>query len=51
MFAAEIYDQNAKLVEIGMEPINLTSVMIGALFPVFVDFLVSYAYVSLQETV
>ncbi|EIM83897.1 serine carboxypeptidase [Stereum hirsutum FP-91666 SS1] len=29
VFAAEIYDQNAKLVEIGMEPINLTSVMIG----------------------
>ena len=29
MFAAEVYDQNAKLVEAGMVPINLTSIMIG----------------------
>ena len=29
VFAAEVYDQNAKLVEAGMTPINLTSVMIG----------------------
>ena len=29
VFAAEVYDQNAKLVEAGMTPINLTSIMIG----------------------
>ncbi|KAI0077822.1 serine carboxypeptidase [Panus rudis PR-1116 ss-1] len=29
VFAAEVYDQNAKLVEAGLTPVNLTSVMIG----------------------
>ncbi|KAJ7129023.1 serine carboxypeptidase [Mycena crocata] len=29
VFAAEVYDQNAKLVAVGLTPINLTSVMIG----------------------
>ncbi|KAJ6576838.1 serine carboxypeptidase [Mycena sp. CBHHK59/15] len=29
VFAAEVYDQNTKLVEAGYTPINLTSVMIG----------------------
>ncbi|KAK7461330.1 hypothetical protein VKT23_008509 [Stygiomarasmius scandens] len=29
LFASEIYDQNARLVEAGLTPINLTSVMIG----------------------
>ncbi|KAG9315964.1 Alpha/Beta hydrolase protein [Chiua virens] len=29
VFAAEVYDQNAKLVEAGLTPINLQSVMIG----------------------
>ncbi|KAH7909697.1 serine carboxypeptidase [Hygrophoropsis aurantiaca] len=29
IFAAEVYDQNAKLVEAGLTPINLQSVMIG----------------------
>ncbi|KAH9487335.1 Carboxypeptidase Y-like protein A [Psilocybe cubensis] len=29
VFAAEVYDQNKKLVEAGMTPINLTSIMIG----------------------
>ncbi|PPQ69455.1 hypothetical protein CVT26_002865 [Gymnopilus dilepis] len=29
VFAAEVYDQNAKLVEAGIAPINLTSIMIG----------------------
>ncbi|KAJ7250136.1 serine carboxypeptidase [Mycena haematopus] len=29
VFAAEVYDQNAKLVEAGYTPINLTSIMIG----------------------
>ncbi|KJA20867.1 hypothetical protein HYPSUDRAFT_68192 [Hypholoma sublateritium FD-334 SS-4] len=29
VFASEVYDQNAKLVEAGMVPINLTSIMIG----------------------
>ncbi|KAH8081981.1 alpha/beta-hydrolase [Cristinia sonorae] len=28
-FAAHVYDLNAKLVEVGMTPVNLTSVMIG----------------------
>lgn len=32
MYAAEIYDQNARLVEKGMAPVNLKSVMIGELF-------------------
>ena len=32
VFAAEIYDQNTKLVEAGLTPINLTSVMIGMVF-------------------
>ncbi|CAK5270027.1 unnamed protein product [Mycena citricolor] len=29
VFAAEVYDQNAKLIEAGLTPINLKSVMIG----------------------
>ncbi|KZT09098.1 alpha/beta-hydrolase [Laetiporus sulphureus 93-53] len=29
VFASEVYDQNSKLVEAGMSPINLTSIMIG----------------------
>jgi len=29
VFASAVYDQNAKLVEAGMEPINLKSIMIG----------------------
>jgi len=29
VFAAEVYDQNAKLVKAGMTPINLASIMIG----------------------
>lgn len=32
VFAAEVYDQNTKLVEAGLTPINLTSVMIGIVF-------------------
>ena len=31
VFAAEVYDQNAKLAAAGMTPINLQSVMIGML--------------------
>ena len=30
MFASAIYDQNAKLVDAGLTPVNLSSVMIGA---------------------
>ncbi|EPS98584.1 hypothetical protein FOMPIDRAFT_1024590 [Fomitopsis schrenkii] len=29
VFAAEVYDQNAKLVEAGLTPVNLSSIMIG----------------------
>lgn len=29
VFAAEVYDQNARLVDAGLTPINLQSVMIG----------------------
>lgn len=29
IFAAEIYDQNPKLVEMGMAPVNLTSIVLG----------------------
>ena len=29
LFAAEVYDQNSKLVNAGLTPINLTSVIIG----------------------
>ncbi|KAJ7262497.1 Alpha/Beta hydrolase protein [Mycena rebaudengoi] len=45
LFAAEIYDQNPRLVEAGLPPINLTSVMIGngmtdfmRMVPAWVDF-------------
>ena len=31
VFAAEVYDQNAKLVAAGLTPVNLQSVMIGML--------------------
>ena len=34
VFAAEIYDQNTKLVDAGLTPINLTSVMIGMVMSV-----------------
>ncbi|KAF8125712.1 serine carboxypeptidase [Boletus edulis] len=44
VFAAEVYDQNARLVEAGMTPINLQSVMIGngivdffTLIPSYID--------------
>ncbi|KIJ64661.1 hypothetical protein HYDPIDRAFT_90311 [Hydnomerulius pinastri MD-312] len=44
VFAAEVYDQNAKLVEAGVTPINLQSVMIGngmtdyyTMWPSYVD--------------
>jgi carboxypeptidase C (cathepsin A) len=30
VFASAVYDQNAKLIEAGMTPINLTSIMIGS---------------------
>lgn len=29
LFASEVYDQNARLVEAGLTPINLTSIIIG----------------------
>lgn len=29
VFAASVYDQNAKLVEAGLTPINLNSIMLG----------------------
>jgi hypothetical protein len=29
VFASEVYDQNTYLVEVGLTPINLTSVMVG----------------------
>lgn len=35
VFAAEVYDQNVALVEMGLTPINLKSVMIGVLFSSF----------------
>ena len=31
VFAAEVYDQNAGMIEAGLTPINLQSVMIGML--------------------
>ena len=37
LFAAEIYDQNAKLEEAGLTPINLTSVIIGMVFVQSID--------------
>ena len=33
VFAATIYDRNAQLVEAGLTPINLTSIMIGQASP------------------
>jgi hypothetical protein len=42
LFAAAVYDQNPRLVEAGLTPINLTSVIIGVLGfqvpPLFVHF-------------
>jgi carboxypeptidase C (cathepsin A) len=35
VFAAEVYDQNAALVKMGLAPINLKSIMIGVLFSSF----------------
>ena len=29
VFAAEVYDQNARMIEAGLTPINLQSIMIG----------------------
>ncbi|TFK38756.1 serine carboxypeptidase [Crucibulum laeve] len=44
LFAAEVYDQNTKLIKEGMSPINLTSIMIGnglsdaaTMFPSYYD--------------
>ena len=37
LFAAEIYDQNAKLEGAGLTPINLTSVIIGMVFVQSID--------------
>jgi hypothetical protein len=31
VFAAEVYDQNARLIDAGLTPINLQSVMIGTI--------------------
>jgi cathepsin A (carboxypeptidase C) len=42
VFAAEVYDQNTKLVEAGLTPINLTSIMIGNGLTDFATMLPSY---------
>jgi len=42
VFAAEVYDQNTKLVEAGLTPINLTSVMIGNGITDFATMMLSY---------
>ncbi|KXN88058.1 hypothetical protein AN958_07790 [Leucoagaricus sp. SymC.cos] len=42
VFAAEVYDQNARLVEAGLTPINLQSVMIGNGVTDFATTLLSY---------
>lgn len=33
IFASEIYDQNAELIKLGMDPVNLTSVILGTTSP------------------
>jgi len=42
VFASEVYDQNAYLVEVGLTPINLTSVMIGNGITDFMETFISY---------
>ncbi|KIM81856.1 hypothetical protein PILCRDRAFT_821215 [Piloderma croceum F 1598] len=42
VFASEVYDQNAYLVEVGLTPINLTSVMIGNGLTDFLETFISY---------
>ncbi|PPQ84537.1 hypothetical protein CVT25_007607 [Psilocybe cyanescens] len=42
VFAAEVYDQNKKLEQIGMTPINLTSIMIGNGRTDFYSMMLSY---------
>jgi len=42
VFAAEVYDQNKRLVDEGLTPINLTSIMIGNGFTDFYTMLTSY---------
>jgi cathepsin A (carboxypeptidase C) len=42
LFAAEVYDQNTKLVDAGLTPINLTSVMIGNGLTDFATMIPSY---------
>ncbi|KDQ49579.1 hypothetical protein JAAARDRAFT_200740 [Jaapia argillacea MUCL 33604] len=42
VFASEVYDQNAKLVEAGLTPINLASVMIGNGLTDFATMMPSY---------
>ncbi|KAJ3571869.1 hypothetical protein NP233_g3480 [Leucocoprinus birnbaumii] len=46
VFAAEVYDQNARLVEAGLTPINLQSVMIGNGMFNFATLFLSYYYVQ-----
>lgn len=52
VFASEVYDQNARLVEAGITPINLTSIMMGdgltdwyRMVPTYVDMLCTSASV------
>ncbi|KAF8168513.1 alpha/beta-hydrolase [Crassisporium funariophilum] len=42
VFAADIYDQNARLVEAGLTPVNLTSIMIGNGLTDFFTMMASY---------
>ncbi|KAI0686213.1 serine carboxypeptidase [Earliella scabrosa] len=48
MFAAAIYDQNAQLIEAGMSPVNLSSVMIGNGCTDFTNMVTSYYEVQCQ---
>ncbi|KAJ8515289.1 hypothetical protein ONZ45_g7265 [Pleurotus djamor] len=53
VFAAAVYDQNAKLIEQGITPINLTSVMIGngmtdfySMIPAYAEFQCTHASIA-----
>ncbi|TFK48028.1 serine carboxypeptidase [Heliocybe sulcata] len=42
LFASAVYDQNAKLLEVGMTPVNLSSIMMGSPFTDPYKLLISY---------
>lgn len=48
VFAAAVYDQNAKLAEAGLTPINLSSVMIGRISSHLPDLSITLAHYTFR---